>query len=83
MSEFLDEMIAAVERIKRDYPDVPVRFEFAPNVYSALEVACHKERHDFISNVLTVPFWTSGIPCMIDPRSGPGEWGPVFRCRPR
>ena len=69
MSEFLDEMIAAVERIKRDYPDVPVRFEFAPNVYSALEVACRKERHDFISNVLTVPFWTSGIPCMIDPRN--------------
>jgi hypothetical protein len=80
MSEFLQEMIDAVARIKRDYPDVPVRFEFAPDVWAKLvdEVSL---RNDFVSNVLTSAVYPPGVPCMVSHHDWPGEWGPVFRTR--
>ena len=81
-TSFLQGMIDAVERIKRDYPDVPVRFEFAPDVYEALERQC-AARHDSVTNVLTGIAYSPGVVCVVDPTSGPGEWGPVFRCKIR
>ena len=79
MSQLLREMIEAVERIKRDYADVPVRLEFAPDVYEKLREAVGIVTP--ISEVLTEKLWPPGIPCVVDPTSDPGEWGPVFKTR--
>ncbi len=79
MTQTLQEIVDAVERIKRDYPDVPVRFEFAPDVWEGL-LAAIPIRHN-VSDVLTGHLWPTGVPCVVDLTSGPGEWGPVFRTR--
>jgi hypothetical protein len=77
----LREMIEAIERIRRDYPDVPVRFEFAPDVYAELRRQIPSAMS--VSHHLTSSFYSGGIPCVEDLRSAPGEWGPVFRTTSR
>jgi hypothetical protein len=81
MSTFLEEMIAAVGRIKRDYPDVPVRFEFAPDVWRALNDVIPLSTMS-VRDKLTGLSYPNGVPCVVNHADGPGEWGPVFRCSP-
>lgn len=81
MGEFLEKMIAAVERIKRDYPDVPVRFEFAPDVWAALNDEIPLTTMS-VRDALTGFAYPNGIPCVFNYSYGPGEWCPVFRCAP-
>ncbi len=70
----LAEMIETVERIKRDYPDVPERFDMGADIWWALKVGLpvvHREGFPVFR----------GTPILLRPDLKPWEWGPVFRAR--
>lgn len=75
----LKRMCEQVEKIRRDYPEPPIRWDVAADVYADL---CERYPADAAHpNPLTGMAGFYGVPVRLAPHLEPGEYAPVYSCR--
>ncbi|HEY2509494.1 MAG TPA: hypothetical protein VGI39_01440 [Polyangiaceae bacterium] len=78
-SRLLEEMTAAVEKIRRDYPDPPIRWELAFDLYEQLKKLVPAAMAPESGLTALAEIFGRGTPIVVAPWRQPGEWGPIFK----